>query len=83
MTDTINISRIQTNKTFNLTTLYNETKHSENEMYNDSPFSINTSECKYYTSVEFSKYVKPENVSLSMFCVYYRSLVVHRDSLQE
>ena len=32
MTDTIIASRIQTNKTFNLTTLYNETKHTENEI---------------------------------------------------
>ena len=46
MTDTINISLIQTNKTFNLT-LYKETKHIENEMYNgQSPFSLNTSKCK-------------------------------------
>ena len=42
MTDTINISRNQTNKTFKLTTLYNETKHNENEMYIDSPLSLNT-----------------------------------------
>ena len=84
MTDTINISLIQTNKTFNLTTLYNETKHIENEMYNDqSLFSLNTSECKYFTSVEFSKYVKPETVSLSMFCVNCRSLEAHWDTLQE
>ena len=84
MTDTINISLIQTNKKFNLTTLYNETKHTENLMYNDqSPFSLNTSECKYFTSVEFSKYVKPETVSLSMFCVNCRSLEAHWDTLQE
>ena len=59
MTDDINISRIQTNKKCNLTTLNNETKHSESEMCEDIPFSLNTSECKYFTSVEFSKYVKP------------------------
>jgi len=34
MTNTI-ISRIQTNNNRNLTTLYNETKHGENEMYNN------------------------------------------------
>ncbi len=83
MTDTINISRIQTNKTYNFTTLYNDSKHTENEMYNDSPFSLNTSKCKYFTSVEFSKYVKPETVSISMFCVNCRSLDAHRDTLQE
>ena len=83
MTDIINITRIQTKNKLNLTTLYNETKHTKNKMYNDSPFSFNTSECKYVTSVEFSKYVKPENVSLSMFCVNCCSLEAHRDTLQE
>ena len=53
MTDTIDISQIETNKKVNLTKLYNETKHNENEMYNDSPFSLNTSECKYFTSLNF------------------------------
>ena len=83
MTDIININRIQTNKKFNLTPLYNETKHTENEIYNDLPFSLNTSECKYFTSVEFCKYVKPENVSLSMFCLNCCRLEAHWDTLQE
>jgi len=34
-------------------------------------------ECKYFTSVDFSKYVKSENVSLSMFCSDSRSLEAH------
>ena len=52
-------------------------------MCEDSPFSLNTSECKYFTSVEFSKYVKAEHVFLSMFCVDCRSFEVHWDCLQE
>ena len=28
--------------------------------------TLNTSECKYFTSVEFSKYIKSETVSLSL-----------------
>ena len=33
--------------------------------------------------VEFSKYVKPETVSLSMFCLNCRSLEAHWDTLQK
>ena len=83
MTDTINISRIQTNKKSNLTTLYNDTKYTENEMYNDSPLSLNTSECKYFISVKLPKYVKSETVSLLMFYVICHSLEAHWDTLQE
>ena len=64
-------------------TLCNDTKHTENEMYNDSSFSLNTSECKYVISVEFSKYFKPETVSLSMFCVNSCNLEAHWDTLQK
>ena len=41
MTDIININRIQTNKTFNLTTLHNETKHTKNENVTLSMFCVN------------------------------------------
>ena len=66
MADTTNISGIKTNKQINLTTLYIETKHSENKMYNDSPFSINTSEYKYLTSVKMYNYAKPD----TKFCIH-------------
>ena len=53
------------------------------KMYKDSLFSLNTSQCKYFTSVEFSKYVKSETVSLSIFCVNCRNLEAHWDTLHE
>ena len=52
-------------------------------MYNHSPFSLNTSECKYFTSVDFSKYVNPDNVSSSLFFINCRSLETHWAYLQE
>ena len=53
MADLINIDRIQTSKHFDLKKIYKEANLYEDETYNDSPFSMNTNECKYFTSVEF------------------------------
>ena len=84
MADTINISRTQTTKNYdNKQTFYNEAKYYEDETYNYSPFSLNTNDCKHFSSVEFSKAFKPGNISLSMFCINCRSLEAHWDSFQE
>ena len=81
--NTINISRIQTTKNYYLKKIYNEAKYYDNETYNDSPFSLNTNDCKYFSSVEFFKTFKPGNISLSMFCINCRSLEANWDSFQE
>ena len=82
MADTINISRIQTTKNYDLKKIYNETKYYEDETYNDSPFSLNTNDFKYISSVEFFKAFKPGNISLSVFCINHRSLEAYWYSFQ-
>ena len=83
MDDTINISRIQTITNYEFKQIYNEAKHYEDETCNDSHYLLSTHDCKYFTSVELSKAVKPGNISLSMFCINSHSLEAHWDSLQE
>ena len=50
-------------------------------MDSNSPF--NTSKWTLFTSTWFYKTLKPENISLYIFCVNYRGLEANCDSLQE
>ena len=83
MDDNINLDRIQTNGNFDFANLYTENNYNEDDIYNDSPLSLNLNECKYLTTVEFSKAFQSDNVSLSMLCINCRSIEAHWDSVQE
>ena len=83
MDDNINLDRIQTNGNFDFANLYTEINYNEDDIYNDSPLSLNPNECKYLTTVEFSNAFQSDKVSLSMLCINCRSLEAHWDSVQE
>ena len=83
MDDNINLDRIQTNGNFDFANLYTEINYNEDNIYNDSPLSLNPNECKYLTTVEFSNAFQSDKVSLSMLCINCRSLEAHWDSVQE
>ena len=83
MDDNISFDRIQTNEIFDFKKLYNEINHNEDDRYSDSPFSLHTNDCKYFTPFEFSKVFHSDKISLSMFSINWRSLETHWDSVQE
>ena len=83
MVESINIDRIQTSKHFDFKKNYTKKLTTMKMKHNYSPFSMNTNECKYFTSVEFSKSFNSRNISLSMFCIDCHSLEAHWDSIQE
>ena len=83
MDDTINLDQIQTNGNFDFANLYTAINDNEDDIYNDSPLSLNPNECKNLTTVEFSNAFQSDKVSLSMLCINCRRLAAHCDSLQE
>ena len=51
----ISFDRIQTNEIFDFKKYLNDTNHNEDDTFSNSPFSLNTNDCRYFTPVEFSK----------------------------
>ena len=62
MDDTINLDQIQTNGNFDFANLYTAINDNEDDIYNDSPLSLNPNECKNFTTVEFSNAFQSDKV---------------------
>ena len=64
MDDNVNLDRIQTIGNSDFANLYTENNYNEDDIYNNSPLSLNPTECKYLTTIEFSNAFQSDKVSL-------------------